>query len=222
MTAIKNCCNILINQRGVKINFFTFFFWKERIKIKKEKSTQEWLPFDKILENGIIIREKVYIKIIKVIPINYDLKSNLEKEAILNSYKLFLKTCDFNIQILIQSKKENLSKHFSNLKEISKKENNKKIKEISEKYMNFIKTKNEENKSSSKNFYIIVKFEPENQNKEYEEINFMKTMANNYLSESYFKIKDSLSRCGNLVYDLNTKKEIEKVLISFFENQIME
>ena len=142
MTAIKNCCNILINQRGVKINFFTFFFWKERIKIKKEKSTQEWLPFDKILENGIIIREKVYIKIIKVIPINYDLKSNLEKEAILNSYKLFLKTCDFNIQILIQSKKENLSKHFSNLKEISKKENNKKIKEISEKYMNFIKTKN--------------------------------------------------------------------------------
>jgi len=222
LTAIKNCCNILINQRGVKINFFTFFFWKERIKIKKEKSTQEWLPFDKILENGIIIREKVYIKIIKVIPINYDLKSNLEKEAILNSYKLFLKTCDFNIQILIQSKKENLSKHFSNLKEISKKENNKKIKEISEKYMNFIKTKNEENKSSSKNFYIIVKFEPENQNKEYEEINFMKTMANNYLSESYFKIKDSLSRCGNLVYDLNTKKEIEKVLISFFENQIME
>lgn len=222
MTAIKNCCNILINQRGVKINFFTFFFWKERIKIKKEKSTQEWLPFDKILENGIIIREKVYIKIIKVIPINYDLKSNLEKEAILNSYKLFLKTCDFNIQILIQSKKENLSKHFSNLKEISKKENNKKIKEISEKYMNFIKTKNEENKSSSKNFYIIVKFEPENQNKEYEEINFMKTMANNYLSESYFKIKDSLSRCGNLVYDLNTKKEIEKVLITFFENQIME
>ena len=47
-------------------------------------------------------------------------------------------------------------------------------------------------------------------------------MANNYLSESYFKIKDSLSRCGNLVYDLNTKKEIEKVLITFFENQIME
>ena len=85
--------------------------------------------------------------------------------------------------------------------------------------MNFIKTKNEENKSSSKNFYIIVKFEPENQNKEYEEINFMKTMANNYLSESYFKIKDSLSRCGNLVYDLNTKKEIEKVLISFFDFQ---
>lgn len=191
-------------------------------KIKKEKSTQEWLPFDKILENGIIIREKTYIKIIKIIPINYDLKSNLEKEAILNSYKLFLKTCDFNIQILIQSKKENLSKHFSNLKEISKKENNKKIKDISEKYINFIKKKNEENKSSSKNFYIIIKFKPENQNKEYEDTNFTITMANNYLNECYFKIKDSLSRCGNLVYNLNSKKEVEKVLMTFFENQIVE
>lgn len=191
-------------------------------KIKKEKSTQEWLLFDKILENGIIIREKTYIKIIKIIPINYDLKSNLEKEAILNSYKLFLKTCDFNIQILIQSKKENLSKHFSNLKEISKKENNKKIKDISEKYINFIKKKNEENKSSSKNFYIIIKFKPENQNKEYEDTNFTITMANNYLNECYFKIKDSLSRCGNLVYNLNSKKEVEKVLMTFFENQIVE
>lgn len=136
---------------------------ERRIKIKKEKTTQEWLPFDRMLENGIIIRKDSYVKIIKVIPINYDLKSNLEKNAILNSYKLFLKTCDFNIQILIQSKKENLSKHFSNLKEISQKEENKKLKEIIEKYINFIKNKNEENKSSSKSFYIVASYHGQGQ-----------------------------------------------------------
>ena len=59
-------------------------------KIKKEKTTKDWLPFEKILENGIIKNKNNYIKIIKVIPINYDLKSNLEKEAILNAYKLIL------------------------------------------------------------------------------------------------------------------------------------
>ena len=84
-------------------------------KIKKRNITQEWLPFDDILENGIIISKNSYIKIIKINPINYNLKSTLEKEAILNSYKLFLKTCNFNIQIIIQSKKEDLSKHFYNL-----------------------------------------------------------------------------------------------------------
>ena len=91
--------------------FVLYYYFKilgRRNKIKNNLKTQDWLPFDKVLENGIIINKNSYIKIIKIKPINYDLKSNLEKEAILNSYKLFLKTCDFNIQILIQSKKENL------------------------------------------------------------------------------------------------------------------
>lgn len=141
-------------------------------------------------------------------PINYDLKSNLEKEAILNSYKLFLKTCDFNIQILIQSKKESLSKTFNNLKKISQKEENEKVKEICEKYIKYVERKNEENKASSKNFYIIVSYE-NSENKD-------ETNIINYLNESYFKIKDTLSRCGNIVYDCNMKYEVQKIIGTFF------
>ena len=86
------------------------------MKEKEIKSTQEWLPIKKILNNGIIQKnDDKYIKIIKVNPINFNLKSILEKESILNSYKLFLKTCNFNLQILIQSNKEDLSKHIYNL-----------------------------------------------------------------------------------------------------------
>lgn len=178
------------------------------------------MPFDKILENGIIIRKNTYIKILKIIPINYDLKSKLEKEAILNSYKLFLKTCDFNIQILVQSKKENLSKHIYNLNKISQKEENIKVKEISEKYIEFIKRKNEENKSSSKNFYIIIKYNVETNSKENNNIN--ENIAINYLNECFFKIKESLSRCGNIIYDFNSKKESEKILISFLNPKLKE
>lgn len=194
---------------------------KGDIKIKKGKTTQDWLPFDKILENGIIINKNNYIKIIKIIPINYDLKSNLEKEAILNSYKLFLKTCDFNIQIIVQSKKENLSKHFLNLKEISEKEENIKIKEITNKYIEFIKTRNDANKASSKNFYIIVKYTFE-ENKNKNENNLNENVVFNYLKECYFKIKETLSRCGNIVYEINSKKETEKILNSFFNPKFKE
>lgn len=73
------------------------------MKESKIYSVQEWLPFQKILEKGIIkLKDDSYVKIIKIIPINYNLKSELEKEAILNSYKLFLKTCNFDMQILIR------------------------------------------------------------------------------------------------------------------------
>ncbi len=57
--------------------------------MKKNNSIQEWIPFEKILENGIIkLKDNSYIKIIKIYPINFNLKSELEKEAILNSYKI--------------------------------------------------------------------------------------------------------------------------------------
>lgn len=77
------------------------------------KSIQEWLPIAQILENGIIkLKEDNYIKIIKIIPVGYNLKSDLEKEAILNSYKTFLKTCNFDMQLIIQSNKEDLSRTY--------------------------------------------------------------------------------------------------------------
>lgn len=77
------------------------------MKEKGLTSVQDWLPFEEILERGILkLKNNTYVKILKVFPINYHLKSNLEKEAILNSYKIFLQTCDFDLQILIQSNKE--------------------------------------------------------------------------------------------------------------------
>ena len=132
---------------------------------KKENiSVQEWLPIEQILDNWIIkLKNNDYIKIIKVMPINFNLKSELEKEAILNSYKLFLKTCNFNFQIVIQSNKEDLSKHISNIQNQLILENNN-ISVISKKYIEYIKQLNYEKKSSSKNFYIIVKYINNNEN----------------------------------------------------------
>ena len=186
---------------------------KEKKIIKKQASTQKWLPFDKILEKGIIVSKNKYIKIIQVIPINYDLKSKLEKESILNSYKLFLKTCNFDIQILIQSKKEDLSNQISKVKEINKNEKNKKIKLLSEKYINYINQKNNENKSATKDFFIIVSYKIENKNKEENQI--QEAIIINYLNEAFFKIKESLSRCGNIIYEINSKEEVQKILDSF-------
>lgn len=178
--------------------------------MKKQQfySTQEWLPIHKILSKGIIkLKNDSYIKIIKVIPINYNLKSELEKEAILNSYKIFLKTCNFDIQILIQSNKEDLSKHISNIKRQMEKEENEQILKLSENYINFIQKNNKDKKSSSKNFYIIIK--NSNQKESLEEIII------NDLNEKYFKIKECLSRCGNIVQEYDEKKEIIETLRSF-------
>ena len=184
-------------------------------KIKK-KSTQDWIPIEEIYNNGIIkLKNKKYIKILKVIPINYNLKSNLEKTAILNSYKTFLKTCNFNIQILIQSNKEDLTQHIFNIKKNIQKKENKYLKELSENYINYINKLNLSKKSSSKNFYIIISNQ-KNLETEYIE---SKEIIKSELKENYFKIKECLSRCGNHVIEISNKKEIQKIFFSFLNTR---
>ena len=181
----------------------------------ENKSVQNWLPFESKLENGTIkINNNEYIKILKINQINFNLKSELEKESILNSYKIFLKTCNFNFQILIQSNKEDLSKHISVIQNqlISEKNN---IPAISKKYIEYIKQLNYSKKSSSKNFYIIIKYI--NQNNQIENI---ESYAIQELNDKYFKIKDCLSRCGNIVEDISEKEKIKNILFSFFNKRI--
>jgi len=186
-------------------------------KIKKESTTQDWLPFDKILDNGIIVTKETYVKVLKILPINYNLKSKLEKESILNSYKLFLRTCNFNIQILIQSKKESLSKMFLILDENSKKESNK-IKELANSYKEYINEKNNEITSSSKNYYLIINQEIIKDSKNNEaEVN--EKIAENKLNEKYYKVKEALSRCGNIVYEVNEREETINILRSFIKSE---
>ena len=155
------------------------------MKVEQIPSVQDYLPIESILEKGIIkLKDFSYIKIIKVNPINYNLKSDLEKEAILNSYKTLFKGLKFDLQILIQSKKEDLTENIKTLNESNLHE------EIKQKYIKYIQQLNQRTKSSSKNFYLILK----ESSSEKEEKLKIEQLKNNYM-----KLKDSLSRCGNII-----------------------
>ena len=171
---------------------------------------------ESIFKDGIIkLKNNKFIKILKVEPINYNLKSDLEKEAILNSYKTFLKTCNFDIQILIQSSKEDLSHHILNIQKNIQKEKNEKLKKLALNYIEYINKINLTKKSSSKNFFIIIS----NKNLKNQKHIDSNEIIKNELKEKYFKIKESLSRCGNYVIEISDKDEIENIIYSFLNTR---
>ena len=96
-------------------------------------------------------------------------------------------------------------------KECKTKENKKYLNEIAENYFEFIQKFNSIKNSSSKNFYIIISEEKINQNEE----NIFQS-----LNEKYFKIKECLFRCGNIVQEINSKKEIKKLFNLFLNSRI--
>ena len=152
--------------------------------------------------NGIIkLKNNNLIKIIKIIPINYNLKSQLEKEAILNSYKLFLKNCNFDFQILIQSSRKNLDEHILKIKENSQYEKN--IKNIANKYIENIQRMNQMSQSEEKEFFIIIAQKKEKNNEE---------IIIEQLNNKFLKIKDFLSRCGNNIFEITEENEIIKII----------
>jgi len=176
-------------------------------------SVQDWIGIEEILENGIIkLKNNKYVKILKIIPINYNLKSNLEKEFILASYKIFLKTCNFDVQILIQSNKENLENNILNIKNNLNKENKKYLNDISEDYIKFINKLNSLKTSSSKDLYIIISSTKNLENNE--------EIINDELNEKFLKIKECLTRCGNKVINLNNKKEVKEIIFSFLNSRV--
>ena len=179
----------------------------EKVKKENQASVQEWLPFEKILNNGVIkINSTTYLRMIKIIPINYQLKSELEKEAILNSYLIFLKTCNCNLQIIIQNTRPNI---FQFISKIPPKEKDPIIVSYIKEYQQYIQNFHQKRKLCHKNFYLILK-----------NSNTVNTISENKrleeLTESYYKIKESLSRCGNFVELIETKQEILDIITSFF------
>ena len=165
------------------------------------------------MEKGIVkINKNKYIKIIKIKPVNFNLKTQLEKESILNSYKIFLKSCNFDMQILIQSKKEDLENHFQNIKQ-SENLNIKILEEYQKEYINFLKNKSNQNNAASKNIYLIIKY-----NNIQDNANILEENVFQELNEKFFKIKEYLLRCGNLTIECS-KEEVIKILYSFLNSK---
>lgn len=152
----------------------------------------------KDVKNDLLITKDKYIKILKVHPINYDLKSNFEKQSILNSYKTVLKTCNFNFQILILSEKEDITKmieelnniHFSKIDSLDKikfidsanisiiEEKKSRLNKIYENYINFIEKINYDENITSKSFYIIISEDKLKENNKFNISNIFKSNRN--------------------------------------------
>ena len=76
---------------------------------------------------------------------------------------------------------------------------------------------NIDKKSSSKNFYILIKEIQENK-KQKNNINLEKIIFDK-LRDKYFNIKECLYRCGNVVMDIDNKNQSEKILYSFLNSR---
>ena len=88
--------------------------------------------------------------------VNFELKSEQEQNAIISGYQNFLNSIDFPIQIVIQSRRMDLTKYLSKLSDQIPKASNELVKIQIQDYMIFIKSLLKVANIMDKKFFIIV------------------------------------------------------------------
>ncbi len=122
------------------------------------ESTQNFLEFDQIRNGVIILKNKGLRMILMVSSLNFALKSVEEQDAILYQFQNFLNSLDFSCQIIVQSRRLNITGYIDKLKTIGKKETNELLKVQIEEYIKFINKIVGGGSIMQKTFYVVVPF----------------------------------------------------------------
>ena len=121
-------------------------------------STQQFLEIDQIREGTIILRNKALRAIMMVSSLNFALKSDEEQSAIIYQFQNFLNSLDFTCQIIIQSRKLNITGYLDKIKELEAKQTNELLKTQTREYHNFINELVAGGSIMSKSFFIVLPF----------------------------------------------------------------
>jgi hypothetical protein len=121
-------------------------------------STQEHLPIAGIQDGVLIMTDGSVRAVLRVEPINFDLKSDTEQNAIIYSYQGFLNSLDFPIQIVVQSKKLDLERYLMRLAATQKEMTNDLLRIQIEDYVGFVRRLISVANIMSKRFYIVISY----------------------------------------------------------------
>jgi len=121
-------------------------------------STQEFLNFEEIREGTIVLKNRAIRGVLLVSSTNFALKSEDEQSAMIYQFQSFLNSLDFSLQIVIQSRRLNITGYLDRLKELEQQQTNELLREQTVGYRKFVEALVEGGSILSKNFFVVVPF----------------------------------------------------------------
>lgn len=126
----------------------------------KAQPTQDILDIGEIREGVVILKDGTLRAVLMTAGINFALRSEDEKEALIYGFQDFLNALDFPVQFVIQSRRVDGKEYLDVLLNYQERHTNELMRlQISE-YMKFIKDLIASTNIMTKNFYIVVPLDP--------------------------------------------------------------
>ena len=161
-------------------------------------SSQQFLEFDQVKNGVIVLKNKTLRAVLMVSSLNFSLKSEEEQSAIIYQFQSFLNSLDFQCQIIVQSRKTNITGYFDKLKKLETKQENELLKIQTSEYRKFIEGLVENETIMRKTFFVVIPYslgetEKENtNNKGFFNKVFQKTNLSEINEENFKRCRNQL------------------------------
>ncbi len=194
----------------------------------KASATQEFVPIKEVRDGIVVLKDGGLRAILLCSSLNFSLKSDDERNAIMLQFQDMLNSLDFSMEIVVQSRKLDIRPYIALLEEREKEQVNDLMRIQVREYIDFIKNFTESTNIMTKNFFIVISYSPaiigsankaaglasmlpgKSSSKEkaaIKEATFEESRTQ--LEERLFIVEQGLTRCGIRTARLGTEEVIE-------------
>lgn len=121
-------------------------------------STTQFIPISEISDGIVVLKDGSLRAIVRIGAINFDLRSTDEQRAIIQQFQGFLNSVDFPFQIVVQSRRFDISAYLAEVQGASEQLSNELLKVQAGEYVRFVGELSELANIMSKQFYVIIPF----------------------------------------------------------------
>jgi len=128
--------------------------------VVNSKATQEFVPIKEVRDGVVILKDDTMRGVVLASSLNFALKSEDERAAIIAQFQDFLNSLDFPVQIFIQSRRLDIRPYIALLEEQYKEQTNDLMKIQTREYIEFVKKFTESTNIMTKSFFVVVPYDP--------------------------------------------------------------
>ncbi len=125
-------------------------------KSNKKTSARQQININGVKGNMLLLPRDQYRVVIEVSPVNFELKSEEEQDALIDTYENFLNSLPCPLEIVVRIRELDMDKYLSDIQGLLESEKEKIYRSQIENYTEFVQSLVSDNKILSRHFYAVL------------------------------------------------------------------
>lgn len=127
-------------------------------KSKKKTSARQQINIKGVKNNMLLLPHNQYRVVIEASPVNFELKSEEEQDALIDTYESFLDSLPCPLEIVVRIRELDMDKYLADIQELLHEEKETIYRDQIENYTEFVQSLVADNKILSRHFYVVLPY----------------------------------------------------------------